>query len=270
MLQEIRNRWDEMTLREYWIIYYTLLRKEVVRVLRIWPQTLLPSAVTVSLYFLIFGKVVGSRVGAMDGFDYMKFITPGLVIMSVINNAYTNVVGSFYGARFNHSIQELLVSPATNHLIILGYISGGIARGCFVGVVVSIVAALFGGISIHLNSVLLIVLSFVLCGTLFSLGGLLNGIFSQKFDDTSIFPTFVLTPLIYLGGVFYGLSSLPPFWQHIAQCNPLFYVVNFVRYAFIGYSSVNPMIAFVAIVVLIAILYSLVWYLLSHGIRLKS
>ncbi|GGG04364.1 MULTISPECIES: ABC transporter permease [Cysteiniphilum] len=259
-----------MTFKEYWIIYYTILRKEVVRVLRIWPQTLLPSAITISLYFLIFGKVVGARVGTMDGFGYMHFITPGLVIMAVINNSYANVVGSFYGARFNHSIQELLVSPATNHLIILGYVSGGVARGFFVGVMVTIVAGLFGGISIGFSGLLLILLSFILCGTLFSLGGLLNGIFSQSFDDTTIFPTFVLTPLIYLGGVFYGLSALPPFWQHIAQYNPLFYIVDFVRYAFIGYSSVNPVVALVAIVLLIAILYSLAWYLLSRGIRLKS
>lgn len=259
-----------MTLKEYWIIYYTLFRKEVVRVLRIWPQTLLPSAITVSLYFLIFGKVVGSRLGTMDGFDYMQFITPGLVIMSLINNSYANVVGSFYGARFNHSIEELLVSPATNHLIILGYISGGVARGCFVGIMVTIVAVFFGGVSIDFNATLLVLLSFILCGTLFSLGGLLNGIFSQSFDDISIFPTFVLTPLIYLGGVFYGLSSLPPFWQHIARYNPLFYIVDFVRYAFIGYSSVNPLVALVAIVLLIVILYSTAWYFLSRGICLKS
>ncbi|WP_119328865.1 ABC transporter permease [Cysteiniphilum halobium] len=259
-----------MTFKEYWIIYYTILRKEVVRVLRMWPQTLLPSAITVNLYFLIFGKVVGSRVGMMDGFNYMQFITPGLVIMSVINNSYANVVGSFYGARFNHSIHELLVSPATNHLIILGYISGGVARGCCVGIMVTIIVGIFGGISINFNAALLILLAFFLCGTLFSLGGLLNGIFSQSFDDTTIFPTFVLTPLIYLGGVFYGLNALPPFWRDIAQYNPLFYIVDFVRYAFIGYSYINPMVALVAIVLLIGILYSLAWYLLSRGIRLKS
>ncbi|WP_116964175.1 ABC transporter permease [Fastidiosibacter lacustris] len=259
-----------MTIKEYWTIYYTLLRKEVVRIFRIWPQTILPSAITMSLYFLIFGKVVGARVGMMDGFDYMQFITPGLVIMAVINNAYANVVGSFYGARFSHSIEELLVSPANNHLIILGYISGGIVRGVIVGVLVSIVAALFGGISLHFHNLLLIMLAFLLCGALFSLGGLLNGIFSQSFDDTTIFPTFVLTPLIYLGGVFYGLSVLPPFWQHIVQYNPLFYIVDFVRFAFIGYSSMNPTIAFVAIIIFIVVLYSLAWYLLSRGIRLKS
>ncbi|WP_119344656.1 ABC transporter permease [Facilibium subflavum] len=259
-----------MTIKEYWIIYYTLLRKEIVRVLRIWPQTLLPSAITITLYFLIFGKVIGARVGDMDGFEYMHFITPGLIIMAVINNAYANVVGSFYGARFNHSIEELLVSPATNHLIILGYISGGIGRGVFVGVLVSIVAFFFGGFSIHTHSFGLIVLAYILCGALFSLGGLLNGIFSQKFDDTTIFPTFVLTPLIYLGGVFYSLSALPPFWQHVAQFNPLFYIVDFVRFAFLGYSSVDPAIAFVTIVLFIGILYTLAWYLLSKGIRLKA
>lgn len=259
-----------MTLREYWVIYYTILRKEIVRILRIWPQTLLPSVITISLYFLIFGKVVGSHIGTMDGFDYMRFITPGLVIMAVINNAYANVVSSFYGARFSRAIEEILVSPATNHLIILGYISGGIVRGIAVGILVSIVAVLFDGVSLHLNALLLIILSFILCGALFSLGGLLNGIFSQKFDDTTIFPTFVLTPLIYLGGVFYSLNSLPPFWQHIAKYNPLFYIVDFVRFAFIGHSSINPTIAFVTIVAFIIVLYGLAWYLLSRGIRLKS
>ena len=259
-----------MSVKEYWVIYYTLLRKETVRVLRIWPQTLLPSAITITLYFLIFGRVVGSRVGTMDGIDYMQFITPGLIIMAVINNSYANVVGSFYGARFNKSIEELLVSPMTNHIIILGYVSGGIGRGSFVGVLVSIIALLFGGISFDSHHVLLIILSFILCGALFALGGLLNGIFSQSFDDTTIFPTFILTPLIYLGGVFYSLNALPPFWQHIAQYNPLFYIVDFVRYAFLGCSSVNPMIAFITIIVLIAALYTLAWYLLSRGICLKS
>ena len=258
-----------MNARQYWIIYYTILRKEIVRVLRIWPQTLLPSVITVSLYFLIFGKIIGSRIGMMEGFDYMQFITPGLIIMSVINNAYTNVVGSFYGARFNCSIQEILVSIATNHLIILGYISGGIVRGCCVGVMVSIIAILCSGLLINLNSILLIILSFILCSALFALGGLLNGIFSQSFDDTMIFPTFVLVPLIYLGGVFYGLNSLPTFWKYVAQFNPLFYIVDFSRYAFIGHSSVDPRLTFIAILSLIILLYILVWYLLSRGIRLK-
>lgn len=258
-----------MHLQDYWIIYYTLLRKEIVRVLRIWPQTLLPSVITITLYFLIFGKVVGARVGSMEGFDYMQFITPGLIIMAVINNAYANVVGSFYGARFNRSIEELLVSPANNHLIILGYLSGGVARGTGVGIMVSIIAFFFGGFS-HTHDPLLILLAFLLCGTLFSLGGLLNGIFSQKFDDTTLFPTFILTPLIYLGGVFYSLNSLPPVWQTVAQLNPLFYIVDFVRFAFLGASSMNPWIAFITIILFIAALYYLSWFLLSRGVRLKA
>ncbi|MFZ9035486.1 MAG: ABC transporter permease [Francisellaceae bacterium] len=259
-----------MSFKQYWIMYTTLLYKEIIRVLRIWPQTLLPSAITITLYFLIFGKVVGSRVGTMDGINYMHFITPGLIIMAVINNAYANVVGSFYGARFNRSIEELLVSPITNHIVILGYISGGIARGFCVGLIVSVVAFFFGGFSSHVHSILLILLGFIFCGALFSLGGLLNGIFSQKFDDTTIFPTFVLTPLIYLGGVFYSLNALPGVWQDIAQFNPLFYIVDFVRFAFLGQSAMDPYLAFSAIVIFVIILYTLAWYLLSRGIRLKA
>lgn len=259
-----------MKLNEYWIIYYTLLRKEVVRVLRIWPQTLLPSSITISLYFLIFGKIIGERIGTMENFDYIQFITPGLIIMSVINNSYSNVVGSFYGSRFNNSIQEILVSSVNNHLIILGYISGGIFRGCFVGVAATIVANIFNSALVSFYTCLLIFSTFILCSALFSLGGLINGIFSQSFDDTTIFPNFILTPLTYLGGVFYSLNALPPFWQKVAQYNPMFYIVDFVRYAFIGSSCINPVIAFIAIVSIIAILYILAWYLLSRGIRLKS
>lgn len=258
-----------MPIKEHWVIYKTLLYKEIIRVLRIWPQTLLPSVITIALYFLIFGKVVGAKVGNMDGYDYMHFITPGLIIMAVINNAYINVVSSFFGVRFSRAIEELLVSPAPNYLIILGYISGGIFRGVLVGTLVIIVAFFFGGFSVHIHSILLIIIAFFCCGALFALGGLLNGIFSQKFDDTTIFPTFVLTPLIYLGGIFYSLSALPPIWQSIAQCNPLFYIVDFVRFAFLGVYVVDPYIAFFAIITFIIILYGFVWYLLYRGIRLK-
>ncbi len=258
-----------MSAKEYWIIYYTLFRKEVVRVLRIWAQTLLPPVITMSLYFLIFGKIVGSRIGTMHDFSYMEYITPGLIIMAVINNAYANVVGSFFGSRFNHSIEEILVSPMTSHIVILGYISGGVARGLFVGVLVSVVAFLFGGLS-YIYSVPLVILGALLCGALFALGGLLNGIFSQKFDDTTIFPTFILTPLIYLGGVFYSLELLPDFWQNVALVNPLFYIIDFVRFSFLGETFINPWYALSMIILFTLILYYLAWYLLSKGIRLKA
>lgn len=259
-----------MTFNEYAIMYYTILRREMVRVLRIWPQTLLPSVITLSLYFLIFGKVVGSKIGLIGDVTYMQFITPGLIIMAVITNAYGNVVSSFFGARFSRAIEELLVSPANNHIVIIGYVSGGVLRGFTVGILVSIVAYLFGGFTPTVHSVPLILLGFIFCATLFSLGGLLNAIFSQKFDDTTIFPTFVLTPLIYLGGVFYTLNALPGVWQDIARMNPLFYIVDFVRYGFLGTSSVDPYIAFAAIIGFTFVLYAIVWYLLSRGIRLKA
>lgn len=259
-----------MSTYEYWIGFFTLFRKELMRVFRIWPQTLLPSVITITLYFLIFGKIIGSKIGNMNGFDYISFISPGLIIMAVINNSYSNVVGSFYGSRFNKSIEELLVSPLPNFLIILGYMCGGLMRSLIVGVMVSIVAFLFGGINFNHHHYILIILSYLLCGTLFSLGGLLNGIFSQKFDDTTIFPTFILTPLIYLGGVFYSLNSLPLFWQHIVKINPLFFIVDFVRYAFLGVSSINPMIELVFILIFIVLLYVGIWVLLNKGIRLKE
>jgi ABC-2 type transport system permease protein len=257
-----------MTMTEYCIMYHTILRKEFVRVIRIWPQSLLPSAITMVLYFLIFGKIIGSKVGMMGGFDYINFITPGLIIMAVINNAYANVVGSFYGSRFNQSIQELLVSPVSNHVIILGYISGGIARGFVIGIIVSFVAVLFG--AFHVHSILLLAGSFIFCGGLFALGGLLNGIFSQSFDDTMIFPTFILTPLIYLGGTFYSLSLLPEPWRAVAYFNPIFYMVDLFRFACLGISTVSPWLSFGAVVLFCAILYSIVLYCLNRGIRLKS
>lgn len=259
-----------MTFKELAIMYYTILRREMVRVLRIWPQTLLPSVITLSLYFLIFGKVVGGKIGLIDGVSYMQFITPGLIIMAVITNAYGNVVSSFFGARFSRAIEELLVSPANNHIVIIGYVSGGILRGFTVGILVSIVAYFFGGFTPTIHNVPLVLLGFIFCAALFSLGGLLNAIFSQKFDDTTIFPTFILTPLIYLGGIFYTLNALPGIWQDIARCNPLFYIVDFVRYGFLGTSSVDPYIAFGAIIGFTFVLYGLVWYLLSRGIRLKA
>ncbi|QIV96364.1 ABC-2 type transport system permease protein [Allofrancisella inopinata] len=258
-----------MSIRDYWIMYVTIFNRESKRIFRIWPQTLLPSVITIVLYFLIFGKVVGARIGDMhDGITYMQYITPGLIIMAVIQNSYGNVVSSFFGIRFSRAIEELLVSPVNNHIIVLGYISGGIFRGFLVGVFVSIAAFILGGFT-TVHSFILVLAGFIFCGALFSLGGLLNAIFSQKFDDTTIFPTFVLTPLIYLGGVFYDINNLSGFWHFLSACNPLFYIVDFVRYGFIGISTVNPYIAFSAIVFFTFVLYYLSWYLLNKGIRLK-
>ncbi len=257
-----------MSIKDYWIIYYTIFRKEIVRVLRIWPQTLMPSAITMVLYFLVFGQIVGSRIGMMDNLPYINFIAPGLVIMAVLTNSYSNVVGSFYGSRFNHSIQELLISPATTHIIILGYISGGIARGFIVGIIVSVVAFLFGAFKIEYF--FLYIISFLLCSATFALGGLLNGIFSRNFDDTSIFPTFILTPLIYLGGVFYSIGILSDFWRQVALLNPIFYIVDLFRFTSIGISNFSPFISFSAVLFFCALLYLINYILLSKGFRLKA
>jgi ABC-2 type transport system permease protein len=258
-----------MSIKDCWIMYVTIFGRESNRIFRIWGQTLLPSVITIVLYFLIFGKIVGSRIGSMgDGITYMQYITPGLIIMAVIQNSYGNVVSSFFGLRFSKAIEELLVSPVNNHIIVLGYISGGIFRGFMVGILVSIAAFILGGFA-SLHNPFLVFSGFIFCGALFSLGGLLNAIFSQKFDDTTIFPIFVLTPLIYLGGVFYNVNKLDGFWHFISMCNPLFYIVDFVRFGFIGVSTVNPYISFGAIIVFTLMLYILVWYILSRGIRLK-
>lgn len=254
----------------YWIMFYTLLRKEVTRVLRIWTQTLIPSAINISLYFLIFGTVVGKKIGLMNGVNYLNFITPGLLIMAVINNSYSNVVSSFFGSRFNRSIEEILVSPITTHILIIGFISGGIFRGLVVGCSVAIVAGVFGAYDILLLNIYLVLFGFFLCSILFSLGGLINGIFSRNFDDISIFPTFILTPLIYLGGIFYSLDSLPLFWQKIVYFNPMFYIIELSRFSFLGSSSISPLKSFIIIITCIVTLYFFSYYLISKGIRLKN
>jgi ABC-2 type transport system permease protein len=257
-----------MTFKELWHMYYALYRKEMVRILRIWPQSLIPSAITISLYFMIFGKVIGERVGALGGLPYIEFITPGLIIMAVLTNTYSNTVSSFYGGRFSRAIEELLVSPVPNYIIILGYISGSITRGFAIGLLVSIVAALFDAFQIH--NIILFLFSFIFCGALFALGGLLNGIFSQSFDDTTIFSNFVLTPLIYLGGVFYSLDMLPEPWHTIAAFNPIFYIVDLFRYACLGVSIVSPWWSFSAVILFCMLFFGFNLYCLNKGIRLKA
>lgn len=250
------------------VMIYTLIRKEVVRILRIWPQSIFPSCITMTLYFLIFGEILGNKIGLMDGVNYVEFITPGLIIMAVVNNAYTNVVSSFYGARFNLSIQELLVSPIGNHTIIIGFVSGGMFRSLIVGILVCLIAGVFGGLDI--SHPLLFCGVMISCSFLFSLGGLLNGIFSQSFDDITIFPTFILTPLVYLGGTFYSLTLLSNPWYTIASFNPLFYIVDLFRFSSLGFSEFNPLFSFSVIIIFCVILYSIVIYCLNNGIRLKT
>jgi len=224
-------------IKTYWVAFRTLIIKEIFRFSRIWVQTLLPPAITMALYFIIFGKLIGEQIGDMEGFRYIDFIVPGLILMSVISNSYANTVSSFYFSRWNKHIDELLIAPIPNWLILAGYVAGGVARGVIVGVVVTIVASFFSDLSIHSYGISFLV--FVLTSVLFSLAGFINGVFANSFDDISIIPTFVLTPLTYLGGVFYSMSLLPEFWQSVSMANPVLYMVNAFRYGLLGVSDIN-------------------------------
>ena len=257
-----------MSIREQWIALLTLWRKEITRFLSIWTQTILPAAITMVLYFMIFGHVIGSRIGLMEGLPYMTYIMPGLIMMSVITNAYMNVVGSFYGSRFNRSIEELFVSPTPSALILLGFLGGGVARGLAVGLLVSIVGLVFSGG--HVEHVGLTLLVFLLCSTLFSLAGLINGIFARSFDDTSIVTTFILTPLTYLGGVFYPISALPPVWRFLSELNPVHYIISIFRYAMLGIEGEMFWGALTVVVLLTLGLYLWAWWLLQKGRGIKT
>ncbi|MFT6492365.1 MAG: ABC-2 type transport system permease protein, partial [Porticoccus sp.] len=213
-----------MNAGQQWVAFTTILVKEVRRFMRIWQQTLLPPAITIALYFVIFGKLIGPRIGEMSGFTYIEFVVPGLIMMSVITNAYGNVVSSFFGTKFQRSIEELLVSPVPNYIILLGYVIGGVVRGLAVGVIVTLLSLFFTDLQVsHLGVTVAIVF---LTAVLFALAGFINAVFANSFDDISIIPTFVLTPLTYLGGVFYSISMLPPFWQAVSLANPVLYMVN--------------------------------------------
>jgi len=220
-----------------WIGYKTIVRKEVVRILRIWGQTVVPPAITMTLYFIIFGNLIGSRIGNMGGFDYMQFIVPGLVMMSVITNSYGNIVSSFFGAKFGRHIEELLISPLANWVILCGYVTGALARGMMVGAVVILVSLFFTELEIQHPWITISVL--ILTAVVFAMAGMVNAIFARKFDDIAIIPTFVLTPLIYLGGVFYSIDLLPEFWQKVSAFNPILYMVNGFRYGILGVSDVS-------------------------------
>jgi len=257
-----------MTLLEQYIALLTIVRKEVRRYLRIWSQTLLPSAITMSLYYVIFGSLIGSRIGQMGGFSYMEFVVPGLIMMAIVTNSYANVASSFFGAKFNHSVEELLVSPVPSYVILWGYVIGGVTRGVLVAIIVTAVSLFFTKLAI--NNIFIVLAVVILTSILFALFGLINGVFANTFDDISIVPTFVLTPLTYLGGVFYSLDLLPEFWANVSRANPLVYVVNAFRYGMLGVSDVNIQVAFSMIIgfVMAAYVYSL--YLLNSGKRLRS
>jgi len=250
------------------IAFRTILGKEISRFTRIWPQTLLPPAVTTALYFLIFGKLIGDRIGEVHGESYMDFIVPGIILMSVISHSYSNVVASFYSTKFQRHIEELLVSPVPNWIILAGYVCGGIARGVLVGFVVTGIAMLFTEIPVKHWQIALAV--FVLTATLFSLAGFINAVFAESFDDISIIPNFVLTPLSYLGGVFYSVTMLPGFWQHVALANPILYMVNAFRYGLLGVSDVDIQLAFAMTIGFIVVLTLGCLFLLHKGIGIKS
>ena len=253
---------------EQWVALLTLMRKEIRRYTRIWSQTLLPSAITMSLYFLIFGSLIGSRIGEMGGVSYMEFVVPGLIMMAIVTNSYANVVSSFFGSKFNNSIEELLVSPTPNHIVLLGFVSGGVSRGMLVAVIVTIVASLFVELNIHSYAVVVAVVA--LTSILFSLCGLINAVFANTFDDINIVPTFVLTPLTYLGGVFYSLKLLPEFWATVSQANPLVYVVNAFRFGMLGVSDVSVGFAFAMIGSFTLVAYLYAAHLLRTGRRLRT
>lgn len=257
-----------MSLQEQWVALVTILRKEVKRYLRIWTQTLLPSAITMSLYFVIFGSLIGSRIGDMGGFTYMQFVVPGLIMMAIVTNSYSNVVSSFFGSKFNHSVEELLVSPTPNYIILLGYVIGGVSRGLLVAVIVTLVSLFFTDLHIHSFTVVVVIV--LMTSILFALAGFINAVYANNFDDISIIPTFVLTPLIYLGGVFYSMDLLPDFWAAVSKLNPLVYVVNAFRYGVLGVSDVSLTVAFGMIAVFTVVAWCYSMHLLNTGKRLRQ
>jgi len=254
--------------REQWIAFITLLRKEIKRFTRIWVQTLLPPAITMALYFVIFGKLIGSRIGEMGGFEYIQFVVPGLIMMSVLTNSYSNVTSSFFSAKFQRSIEEVLVSPTPNYIILLGYCLGGVARGLAVGVAVTCLALFFTEIPMHNWFVTVAIV--LLTAMLFALAGFINAVYANTFDDISIVPTFVLTPLTYLGGVFFSIELLSEFWQGVARLNPILYMVNAFRYGMLGVSDVDIRFAFVGLVICVVALFAVGLHLLKSGKRLRA
>ena len=257
-----------MNLRLNAVAVMTLVRKEVIRVLRIWVQTIVPPAITMTLYFIIFGNLIGKRIGQMDGFDYMAYIAPGLIMMSVITNSYGNVVSSFFGAKFGRHIEEMLVSPMSNAAIVIGHVSGGLIRGLFIGMLVTVIALFFTKLDVQYPLITISVV--VLSSIVFSLAGFINAIFAKKFDDISIVPTFVLTPLTYLGGVFYSISLLPEPWQTLSKANPILYMVNAFRHGILGRSDIDISHAYVMLFIFILLLFTICVTLMNRGVGIRE
>jgi len=253
--------------QHHWVAFSTLLTREIRRFIRIWPQTLLPPAITMTLYFVIFGNLIGQRIGKMSGFAYIEYIAPGIIMMAVINNAYANVASSFFSAKFQNHIEELLIAPIPNYLILAGYVMGGVARGLLVGIIVTIVALFFT--KLHVQHLFITLSMVILSAVLFSLGGFINAIYGKSFDQIAIMPTFVLTPLTYLGGLLYFIDLLPEFWQPASLFNPILYMVNAFRYGILGVSDIPVGFAFGIIMLFIVGLASFALYLLNRGTGLR-
>lgn len=254
-----------------WTSYYTMLRKDVVRMFRIWVQTFLPSVITSCLYFLIFGTVLGSRIGTMQGVNYMTFVVPGLVMLAIVTNAYSNTSFSFFQSKFFfRGIDEILVSPTPPWLLIAGFISGGIVRGVLVGFIVLLVSVFFTGLTLSISNALIILLFALLTALVFSLAGLVNGVYAKSIDGINIVPTFVLTPLVYLGGVFYSVHSLPQVAQYVTYINPIFYLINGFRYGFLGIADIPIWISLAVLGGMVAALVAINWYLIRTGLGLKQ
>lgn len=255
-------------LKSNWVALQTIVYREARRFLRIWPQTLLPPAITMVLYFVIFGNLIGKQIGDMQGFTYMQYIVPGLIMMSVITNAYSNVVSSFFSSKFQHSIEELMVSPVSPHTILIGFVMGGVLRGLGVAAIVSVLSLFFTDLQIHSLAITIVVIVFT--ATVFSLGGFLNGVFARNFDDISIIPSFVLTPLTYLGGVFYSIDMLGSFWKTLSMANPILHMVNAFRYGILGVSDIDISVAIGLMLLTTVVLYVVCVRLLISGRGMRT
>ncbi len=252
-----------MTFNELSIAFTTIVIKEVKRFTRIWIQTLLPPAITTILYFVIFGNLIGKAIGDMEGYSYSEFIAPGLIMMSIINNSYANVVSSFFGAKFHGNIQEMIISPLPSNIVLLGFLSGGLVRGLMVGVLVTLVSMFFT--DLHIYNIWIVISIVILTSFLLATAGFINAFYARTFDGMNIVPIFILGPLTYLGGVFYSISMLPDFWQKISQLNPILYMVNGFRYGFLGVADTNISITFTLLIVMNIMLYSYAYLLLKKG-----
>ncbi len=257
-----------MTPNAQLIAYYTMLRNDFVRIIRIWSQTLLPPVVTTSLYFIVFGTFIGSQLAPIHGLKYIQFIVPGLIMMSVITSSYMNTVSTFYFAKWTKTLDEILVSPMPDWLVIAGFVSGGVMRGLMVGVLVAIVGLFFTHLAIY--NIAALILALVLTSVLFSLAGLINGAFAKSFDGISIVPTFVLTPLTYLGGIFYSIQQFPPFWQKVSLANPILYMVNAFRWGFFGFSDINIGVCFGVLAGFMVIFVAILLWLFRRGIGVRQ